>query len=626
MRLGRLWMAAATVLLAIACKQEGGVKVTGFDLIGVHAFSANDVLKVLATQKSSWIPGSTPHYFDRADFEADLKRIQAFYIDHGYPHARVTDVKVNVDEQHEAVKLQVTIDEGTPLIVDDVRFSGFEVLDERTRNLLKNVSLKAGAVRNRDDVKTTRDTALQLLNNNGYPEAYVDAAERPNGSPDHVIVSFRADPGPLMKFGEVSIDGLKDVGDDVVRREVAFKIGATFKSGQIVRTQHRLSRLEVFQVVSVTPRTEEAKGDQVPVRITVAEGPPQQLKIGLGYGSEEHARATFNWRNVNFFGGARQAEVNAKASSIDQGVKFSVIEPYFRYPGLELEATGTVWRTHQLTYDSQTYGGRLTLGYHHETRLGEGRPIVRYRFRSTYVHEYLRYGITQAGLEDQSSRIERIALGLDPVTGRGAGTLAALDFDVERNVVDNLLDPHRGLTAAMHFEHAAPWLFGSYRFNEVTGDLRSYVPVGSSVLAMRLHAGSVYAGAPETVPFSELYFLGGAMSERGWGRFEISPLDPNGLPVGGRTFAEGSVEFRVPLTPKMTVVGFLDAGDVKLPSGAFRDLTPRVDVGTGLRYNTPIGVVRVDYGHQLNPIPGLVINGSPEVRHWRIHFSIGQAF
>lgn len=612
--------------VAAACKEQGGVTVTDFTLVGVRALRAKDVLHVLATQKTGWIPGSEPHYFDRADFEADLKRIQAFYTDHGYPHVRVTDVKVDVDETHDAVKLQVTIDEGAPVIVDEVRFDGFDVLSDRALNLLKGAPLKAGAVRDRDVVKRTRDLALQLLNNGGHPEAYVDAGERPNGSPDRVIVSFRADPGPPMKFGDVSIDGLKDVSEDVVRREVAFKTGATFRSSQVLRTQHRLSRLEVFQVVSVTPRTEEAKGDLVPVRITVAEGLPRQLKLGLGYGSEEHARATFDWRHVNFYGGARQAEVEAKASSIDQGLKFSILEPYLKRSGLELEVTGTVWRTDQLTYDSQTYGGRVTLGYRHETRLGEGRPPVRYRFRTTYVHEYLRYGITADALDDQSSRAERIALGLDPTTGRGAGTLAAIDLDAERSVVDNLIDPRRGLTAAVHFEHAAPWLFGSYRFDEVTADVRSYIPVGSSVLAMRVHAGSVYAGAPSTLPFSKLYFLGGAISERGWGRFEISPLDSNGLPVGGRTFAEGAVELRVPLTPRITVVGFLDAGDVKFPSGAFRELTARADVGAGIRYTTPIGVVRVDYGHQLNPIPGLVINGTPETRHWRIHFSIGQAF
>jgi outer membrane translocation and assembly module TamA len=76
----------------------------------------------------------------------------------------------------------------------------------------------------------------------------------------------------------------------------------------------------------------------------------------------------------------------------------------------------------------------------------------------------------------------------------------------------------------------------------------------------------------------------------------------------------------------MTLVGFLDAGDVGFRSGSLTALTPRADIGAGIRYNTPIGAVRVDYGHQLNPIPGLVINGIPETRHWRIHFSIGQAF
>src|SRR5262245_57514572 len=259
--------------MVTACKnaEEGGVKVTGFELVGVHAFNPNDLLKVLATQKTGWMPGSPAQYFDRADFEDDLKRIVAFYTDLGYPHVRITDVKVDVNEQHKTVNLQVTIDEGPPVIVDEVRFSGFEALDDRARGLLDNAPLKAGAVRDRDLVKATRDLALQLLNNAGFPTPYVDAAERPHGTPDRVIVSFRADAGPPMRFGDVSIDGLENVGEDVVRREVAFKTGATFKSSQVLRTQHRLSRLEVFQVVSVTARTEEAKGDLVPIHITVAE-------------------------------------------------------------------------------------------------------------------------------------------------------------------------------------------------------------------------------------------------------------------------------------------------------------------------------------------------------------------
>ena len=71
---------------------------------------------------------------------------------------------------------------------------------------------------------------------------------------------------------------------------------------------------------------------------------------------------------------------------------------------------------------------------------------------------------------------------------------------------------------------------------------------------------------------------------------------------------------------------FVDAGDVSAGNWDLKGLTPHFDVGAGLRYGTPVGVVRVDYAHQLNSIPGLVINGNPETRFWRVHFSIGQAF
>jgi outer membrane translocation and assembly module TamA len=49
-------------------------------------------------------------------------------------------------------------------------------------------------------------------------------------------------------------------------------------------------------------------------------------------------------------------------------------------------------------------------------------------------------------------------------------------------------------------------------------------------------------------------------------------------------------------------------------------------VGAGLRYQTPVGPIRFDFGYQLNPIPGLQVNGQEQLRPWRLHFSIGQAF
>lgn len=89
---------------------------------------------------------------------------------------------------------------------------------------------------------------------------------------------------------------------------------------------------------------------------------------------------------------------------------------------------------------------------------------------------------------------------------------------------------------------------------------------------------------------------------------------------------ETSLEARVHVAGNLGMVAFVDAGNVW---AGRRDIDPGdllADVGTGLRYRTPIGPVRADVGYQLTPIEGLLIDGEPERRRWRIHISIGQAF
>jgi len=148
------------------------------------------------------------------------------------------------------------------------------------------------------------------------------------------------------------------------------------------------------------------------------------------------------------------------------------------------------------------------------------------------------------------------------------------------------------------------------------------------VLANRFQFGNIHAmgGDPSQVPFSRRYFLGGATSLRGWGRYEVSPLGTSGQPLGGDSLMAISSEARVQLIGNLGGVLFLDAGNVwkDLSALDFGDL--RYAVGTGLRYTSPIGPIRFDYGYQLNPIEGLMVNGGPQTRNWRIHFSIGQAF
>ncbi len=128
------------------------------------------------------------------------------------------------------------------------------------------------------------------------------------------------------------------------------------------------------------------------------------------------------------------------------------------------------------------------------------------------------------------------------------------------------------------------------------------------------------------VPFFKRYFLGGASSLRGWGRYEVSPLNEGGFPIGGLASVEAMTELRFPIRGKLSGVVFLEGGNVwtDVADVALGDF--KYDAGTGLRYMTPIGPVRFDFGSQITPIEGLIINGEQETRHWRVHFSVGQAF
>lgn len=610
-------------------RHDGEVEVSSLSLTGVHVIKASELQAVLVTKASSRWPWGQKRYFTRIDLDQDLLRIHAFYADRGYPRATASTPRLRYSDDQRRVDIEIPIVEGDPIRIDSVSFFGFDdVPKESFARLKRRLSLDAGDVRTQQSLLAARDRALAVLKEYGFPYANVQALEGAGSKPGTVSITLAAEPGRTAKFGPIEVVGTRSVGEDVVRRQLAFSEGDTFKMSRVLESQRRLYNLELFQFVNFEVKDLDTQPEQVPVRAVLTEGKHRKVQFGVGYGTEDKARTQVNWRHVNFFGGARTAGVEAKYSALERGVRATFTEPYFFSPSYKLTASIQQWYASEPAYDLRTRGGRIGI-----TREIIQRDVSRRRNRKTtasiqLVDEYENYSIAEPYRSDPTLHDDFIALGLDPLTGAGRGTLLALAFDLTHDTTLNLLDARSGYLASLHVERAEKVLGGDFRYLEIQLRAQHYVTIASKyVWANRIRVGDLDSGAGESnLPFFKRFFLGGATSLRGWSRFQVSPISDTGLPIGGRSLLEGSSELRFPIKGNFGGVGFVDYGNVWEDSWDYNLDTLRYDVGAGLRYTTPIGPVRFDFGYQLNPIAGLLDGGEPQNRRWRVHFSIGQAF
>jgi outer membrane protein assembly complex protein YaeT len=616
-----------TVSVAPACHEDLGigeatgeqVEVASLTFEGVEAIDQSRLKKALATRASSRLPWGRTRYFNRDAFEADLKRIEAFYDDHGYPDARVLSHDIDVDESGRKVRIHIAISEGEPVRVASMELSGFDELPRGVRErLLAEMPLQPGEPVVQQRLVESGEKAANALKDHGYPFAQI-GIDRREADERQQVVTFEARPGQKSYFGPIEITGNTSVSDEVIRRELAYKPGQVFGQNLLRESLRRLYALELFEFANTELVRSETPTAEVPTRVTVTEGDHQRVLFSFGYGTEEKLRGEAEWRHVNFLGDARTLGVHGKWSWLDRGVEGTFVQPYVFRPELSLALKGQTWYVSEPAFRAVTRGGSATLTY--EFGAGTGLSLV-------YTNQFQSSRIVAAALEDPELRDELIALGLDPTTGVQEGALAALGVNLSTQRVDAALDPTRGFGLTVNLEQAGSWLPGTYNYvSAVTEGRAYYSPIESLTLAARARYGSIDPfGAASNIPFFKRYFLGGASSLRGWGRFEVAPLSGSGLPIGGNSLFEATAEVRTRPLGNLGLVAFLDAGNVWPGAWDLRSRDLLIDAGPGLRYTTPIGPVRFDFAYQLNTLEGLRIDGRPQRRRWRIHFSIGQAF
>jgi outer membrane protein insertion porin family len=537
--------------------------------------------------------------FDPVTFETDLERLRRFYESRGYYGTEVT-YDLQVDTENSLVAVRFDIRESEPVLVSaiDVDVRG----DGQTQNpppLPENLPIKRGDIFKEAEYQKAEQVLRAFLLDEGYAHVKTERKAEVDLDQRQVQIRYSIQPGPLTKFGDTAIKGTDTVEPELVSRELTYKAGETYSLKKVVESREKLLALDLFSAVKVGPEETTGTPVVVPMAVEVAEKPHREIKIGVGYGSEDQFRSQFEWRHLNWLGGGRRLSVLAKYSSIAVAGAVNFVQPHF----LTAETQGVVTLSHDQE-EEETYLLNAT----------RFMPRLDHRF-SPALTGFVGYRVEYDKLNDVAEATVQSLGGL-----RRQGVLSGPAAGLVWNTSDDPFNPKKGEVVSLVLGQAGAIWGGQYSFYKITAEAKKYLEVGwQTVFASRLKLGLADAiGANKNLPLFERFYSGGEKSVRGYGRRRLGPLSASNDPLGGLSLLEGSLELRRPIWKELNGALFVDFGQVSTRRFDIPIDNLQFSSGFGVSYATPVGPLRLDIGFPFKPPPG--------DKSWQVHFSIGAYF
>jgi outer membrane protein insertion porin family len=574
---------------------------------GNRTFSGRTLSENMITKGPSawkrWLLGKSSEYGELM-LQQDLKSLVAFYQREGF-----IDVQINRqterNDKDKTVTITIQVREGEPVRIDHINYyfandsSGKKYLQKLFSEQRGKLKLNSGQRFRDDGIQQDKTALTAALSNNGYLYAQVTVKPVLRAAERRADLSFNIVQGPLCRFGRVSVSGNSRTDSSLIVEQVAFKHGDLFSQEVLQRSQRFVYQLGVFQYVTIKVNTGESHNQVLPVELLVKEAPRVTTKLGVGYGREEFLRVFVDLRFLNVLGGGRRINLYAKHSRLEPyNLLLRLTQPAFFHPGASL-SLNPFYRSEKepgfaiVRYGTDfSYQQRLSyytdgsIGYTFERdRLSVSRMTIAEALKNQSIKLYKKSSVTISLVNDRSYPI------FQPQRGwYNAATLTLTGV---------------GLQSDFHFMR---WIFESRKYTKL---LEGYV------LAARIKIGSMKPLYEDTVtPIEERFYSGGSNSVRGWGRSQLGPKSSADAPVGGNSLTEASVEMRYPLYKLLQGVVFYDIGNVWNSYLTFPLSELRYAAGAGLRFQTPIGPIRLDVAWPLG-------EGK---RPLQLHISIGQAF
>lgn len=611
----RFLITLACLILSRGTVASQETRIEKLQFRGNKSISAGKLKKAIHSDSPAWYDNllfwQKPPLFDEDTFLNDLLRIEKFYHQQGYLEARISDYTSSYNEKQDRVRALIVIEEGRPTNVSEVTFYSPNNLGPalHPERLQKMMRLKKGKRYKEKDLRLDYHKIIDEFSNRGYP--FIIARVKPviNREAHFAELQWYLEPGELSTFGDIQITGNHSVSDGVIRRGLGFRTGQPFVQKKLADAQSQVYRLELFQFVSLRAVDLDQPTDSIPIEVRVRETKLRTLKFGAGYGTEEFFRATGQWRHRNFLGGGRLLRMQARHSTRLLPLQFEIelSQPYFLSNRNDL-----IIKPFFIWQDERSFEAR---------RLG---------FETSFNRQLTRR--TNAFI---TAKVERDTVEVKLQGSESAQALADLynksliRVGITRNSTNELFNPSRGSGATFVVEEAGRLLRTPFKYLKAFAQYRKFNQIKPGhIFAWRIMVGSMgpIRGSDAT-PVEERFYSGGSYSVRGWQRQLLGPREismpadsmESVVPTGGNSIIEGSFEFRNPIYKNISGALFLDYGNVWGDWNGFDLLDLHYAIGAGLRYNTLIGPIRVDFAWKLN-------RQEFDRRDYEFHVSIGQSF
>ncbi len=560
-------------------KENDQIYVRTITFEGNEAYSSKELKNMMSTSEYNILNFFTDSgLLKREQLKQDINKLTAFYFNNGFINAQVGEPEITYDKKGIYIKIQIK--EGKRFKVGKVEISG-DLLVKPRADLLQALKVKEGNNYDREAIMKDIELLTQACNDEGYAYADVNPKIDTQEKEQLVDIDFQINKGALVYINRIGITGNTNTRDKVIRRQLDIVEGDLYSSSKLKSSYANLNRLRYFEEVDFQTEKSPDK-NQTNVNIRVKEKNTGMFMVGAGYSAADQAIIMGQISEQNFLGYGQILSLKASLGSTTNMIDLSFTEPWlFDMP---LWCKADIWK-YQKVYDSYTLDTRgvgLTLGY----------PLWE------KISGYIGYTLTANDIQD----VNQTTASQNIIDQAGERIKSAITLGLVRDTRDDYIFPTKGTKSSFSVQYAGIPLGGDVKLIKYSAGVSAYYPLfWDMVFVTKGQIGYIQNtdDSSSRIPIFERYVLGGINDLRGF-RY-IGPTNSGTSDViGGTTMLVFNLELVFPLIKDAGMKGvlFYDAGNTWNNGYYIDDL--RQSAGFGIRWYSPIGPLRLEYGYVLN--------------------------